>query len=238
MPPHLEDSDGNNADDDSVNSFNVSGSRPLRSSQTGIRDYPDDVPTRDLGPDRLIGHGSNHSEIGLPISTANDNRSRYVSRVSINGKELSAINNLSGGNEYRIANTVSHPSALRYQPGTWKNNSGTSSGASTGVSPTHSSNEDHNGEERNTPPTIPARKQSRAGQIGSDSNSGPPPPQRPPKPGRTRPNPSLQSPDNNISAGYSQDDTSSSNTIDDDENKKIDSNKLKENAEWYEYGCV
>ena len=91
---------------------------------------------------------------------------------------------------------------------------------------------------RNTPPTIPARKQSRAGQIGSDSNSGPPPPQRPPKPGRTRPNPSLQSPDNNISAGYSQDDTSSSNTIDDDENKKIDSNKLKENAEWYEYGCV
>ena len=31
MPPHLEDSDGNNADDDSVNSFNLSGSRQLRS---------------------------------------------------------------------------------------------------------------------------------------------------------------------------------------------------------------
>ena len=91
---------------------------------------------------------------------------------------------------------------------------------------------------RNTPPIIPARKQSRAGQVGSDNNSGPSPPQRPPKPGRTRPNTTLQSPDNNISAGYSHDDTSSTNTIDDDENKKIDSNKLKENAEWYEYGCV
>ena len=34
MPPHLEDSDGNNADDDSVNSFNLSGSRQLRSSQS------------------------------------------------------------------------------------------------------------------------------------------------------------------------------------------------------------
>ena len=92
---------------------------------------------------------------------------------------------------------------------------------------------------RNTPPTIPARKQSRAGQIGNDSNSGPSPPQRPPKPGRPRHIATIQSPDNNISAGYTQDDTSSSNTIDDDEeNKKIDSNKLKENAEWYEYGCV
>ena len=71
-----------------------------------------------------------------------------MSRVSINGKDLSGINNLPGGNDYRITNTVHHPSALRYQPSSWKNNSGASSGASTGVSPTHSSNEDHNGEER------------------------------------------------------------------------------------------
>ena len=42
----------------------------------GARDYQDDIPTRDIGPDRLIGHSSNHSEIGLPISTSNDNRSR------------------------------------------------------------------------------------------------------------------------------------------------------------------
>ena len=42
----------------------------------GVRDYQDDIPTRDIGPDRLIGHSSNHSEIGLPISTSNDNRSR------------------------------------------------------------------------------------------------------------------------------------------------------------------
>lgn len=42
----------------------------------GVRDYQDDIPTRDVGPDRLIGPGPNHSEIGLPISTVNDNRSR------------------------------------------------------------------------------------------------------------------------------------------------------------------
>ena len=72
---------------------------------------------------------------------------------------------------------------------------------------------------RTTPPTIPARKLSRAGQLSSDNNTGPPPPQRPPKPGRPRQTGTLQSsPDNNISAGYSQDDTSSTNTIDDDEN--------------------
>ena len=74
--------------------------------------------------------------------------SRFVSRVSINGKELSAMNNLPGGNEYRVANVAHHNSSLRYQPSSWKNNSGGSSGASTGVSPNHSSNEDHNGEER------------------------------------------------------------------------------------------
>ena len=33
MPPHLEDSDGNNADDDSVNSFRLSGGRHLRPNQ-------------------------------------------------------------------------------------------------------------------------------------------------------------------------------------------------------------
>ena len=44
----------------------------------GNRDYPDDLPTRDIGPDRLIGHSSNHSEIGIPISTPQDNRSRYI----------------------------------------------------------------------------------------------------------------------------------------------------------------
>ena len=58
------------------------------------------------------------------------------------------MNNLAGGNDFRIANTTHHPSSLRYQTSSWKNNSGGSSGASTGVSPNHSSNEDHNGEER------------------------------------------------------------------------------------------
>ena len=92
---------------------------------------------------------------------------------------------------------------------------------------------------RTTPPTIPARKLSRAGQLSSENITGPPPPQRPPKPGRPRQTGALQSsPDNNISAGYSQDDTSSTNTVDDDDKKEIDSNKIKENAEWYEYGCV
>ena len=40
MPPHLEDSDGNNADDDSVNSFSVSGSRHSRSNQSRFVSMP------------------------------------------------------------------------------------------------------------------------------------------------------------------------------------------------------
>ena len=40
MPPHLEDSDGNNADDDSVNSFSVSGNRQSRSNQSRFRSMP------------------------------------------------------------------------------------------------------------------------------------------------------------------------------------------------------
>jgi hypothetical protein len=73
--------------------------------------------------------------IQSPFSNSSN---RYVSRVSINGKEVTGINNLPG-----VANLP-----LRYQSNNWKNSSGASSGASTGVSPIHSSNEDHNGEER------------------------------------------------------------------------------------------
>ena len=73
---------------------------------------------------------------------------RYVSRVSINGKEVTAMNNLTGSNDYRSTNTSHNPIPSRYQSNNWKNSSGASSGASTGVSPIHSSNEDHNGEER------------------------------------------------------------------------------------------
>jgi len=46
MPMHLEDSDGNNADDDSVNSF-ISSSINLNSGS-----HIDEIPTRDLGPER------------------------------------------------------------------------------------------------------------------------------------------------------------------------------------------
>merc|ERR1712156_292258 len=42
MPMHLEDSDGNNADDDSANSF-ISSS---------IHTNMDEIPTRDIGPER------------------------------------------------------------------------------------------------------------------------------------------------------------------------------------------
>ena len=73
---------------------------------------------------------------------------RYVSRVSINGKEATALNNLPGANDYRSPSTSHNAIPLRYQSNNWKNSSGASSGASTGVSPIHSSNEDHNGEER------------------------------------------------------------------------------------------
>ena len=46
MPTHLEDSDGNNADDDSIDSF------MQRQNNFGYREQ-DDVPTRDVGPERL-----------------------------------------------------------------------------------------------------------------------------------------------------------------------------------------
>ena len=46
MPTHLEDSDGNNADDDSLDSF------MHRQNHFGYREN-DDVPTRDVGPERL-----------------------------------------------------------------------------------------------------------------------------------------------------------------------------------------
>ena len=46
MPTHLEDSDGNNADDDSIDSF------MQRQNNFGYRES-DDVPTRDVGPERL-----------------------------------------------------------------------------------------------------------------------------------------------------------------------------------------
>jgi len=49
MPTHLEDSDGNNADDDSIDSF------MQRQNNFG---YGDDVPTRDVGPERLPNHYS------------------------------------------------------------------------------------------------------------------------------------------------------------------------------------
>ena len=51
MPMHLEDSDGNNADDDSVNSF-------ISNVNSGI----DEIPTRDLGPERPGHHLSQVSK--------------------------------------------------------------------------------------------------------------------------------------------------------------------------------
>jgi hypothetical protein len=59
MPTHLEDSDGNNADDDSIDSFmqrqyreNEDVATMQRQNNFGYRES-DDVPTRDVGPERL-----------------------------------------------------------------------------------------------------------------------------------------------------------------------------------------
>ena len=41
------------------------------------RDYSDDLPTRDVVPDRL-GQVPSHSELGIPIAPTQDNRSRYI----------------------------------------------------------------------------------------------------------------------------------------------------------------
>ena len=60
MPMHLEDSDGNNADDDSVNSF-ISSSINLNSGS-----HIDEIPTRDLGPERPGHHYSQVSDTRTP----------------------------------------------------------------------------------------------------------------------------------------------------------------------------
>ena len=73
---------------------------------------------------------------------------RYVSRVSINGKDISAMNNLASNNEYRSSTIPQSSAHMRYPPNNWKNSSEASSGASTGASPTNSSNEDPNCDER------------------------------------------------------------------------------------------
>ena len=65
-----DDSDGNNADDDSIHSFNVK-------RHFGYLDK-DDIPTRDVGPERLGQSLSSHSELGIPIHPPPDNRSRYI----------------------------------------------------------------------------------------------------------------------------------------------------------------
>jgi len=59
MPMHLEDSDGNNADDDSVNSF-ISSSINLNSGS-----HIDEIPTRDLGPERPGHHYSQSDKSSL-----------------------------------------------------------------------------------------------------------------------------------------------------------------------------
>ena len=73
---------------------------------------------------------------------------RYVSRVSINGKDISAMNNMASNNEYRSSTLPQSSAHMRYPPNNWKNSSEASSGASTGASPTNSSNEDPNCDER------------------------------------------------------------------------------------------
>ena len=71
---------------------------------------------------------------------------RYVSRVSINGKDVLNASNAAGTNDYRTSTTPHNPIGQRYHSSSWKTNSGASSGASTGASPVHSSNEDQNGD--------------------------------------------------------------------------------------------
>merc|ERR1712223_465896 len=190
MPMHLEDSDGNNADDDSVNSF-ISSSINLNSGS-----HIDEIPTRDLGPERPGHHysqsPSSHSELGLPnnsttsttSSTPPDNRSaRAISRVYLNGGPSSS----------------SDPRSSTPQMA-WK------------------SNNNRNNEEM-IPPAIPARKVSRAGGVQAADL----PPQRPPKPlnGTRRTSEDTRSSasggssptlDGSITATVAQTDNSSQNT--------------------------
>lgn len=83
------------------------------------------------------------------------------------------------------------------------------------------------------PPSVPARRHSRAGGNQSDGScGGERPPQRPPKPGRLQ-QPPAEIVDSNRLADMDDEVTS----------RKSDSGGATaangpENAEWYEYGCV
>ena len=98
LPIHMDDSDGNNADcdDNSVNSYNIKSRTGGGAVYNGVgtndpvlSGFHDHIPTRDFGPDRLMGNSSmasscNHSELGIPLHPpASDNRgaSRYVNQM-------------------------------------------------------------------------------------------------------------------------------------------------------------
>merc|ERR1712141_10804 len=60
MPPHMEDSDGNNADDDSVNSFNIGGNRSSRLNHSKRQSSQYCIP------DIIITSTNNYNRYSMP----------------------------------------------------------------------------------------------------------------------------------------------------------------------------
>jgi len=76
MPMHLEDSDGNNADDDSVNSF-ISSS---------IHTNMDEIPTRDVGPERP-GHLFSQSDKSRLLERGTE----FIIRPEVNNATIDGL---------------------------------------------------------------------------------------------------------------------------------------------------
>ncbi|XP_059095121.1 girdin-like isoform X2 [Tigriopus californicus] len=210
IPPHLEeDSDGNHADNDSVNSLMSGASTFLTgtSDRYGESDHHHNHIHHHQHPLMQNQSVSSHSEVGLPLTSKTSLSRPGVTRILINGGEQTESNQRS-----------STPRLT-----SWK---------STNSSPILGESQCH---QDSSAPAVPARKPSRSG--GKEAHPPPPLPQRPHKLQGGGGSSSSGS-GSSVGRGcalddnrYHQDDTDDSSTIDEEPSKQ-------ENTAWYEYGCV
>jgi len=208
----FDDSDGNNADNDSVNSVMSSGLQGFGGQHRQLQYGTETDSVSTLNEATITQSISSHSDIGIPVNNAkNDSRQRMTTRVYVNGVEPSSSPSLH-------ARSTTPKLA-------WKQaaNSNTSS-------PIPGSIDAH---DEAAPPTLPARKQSsaRAPGLPGGSRDSTAAPQLPPKPGRSS-NSAASSGKSKSPAASGGDESSS--VVDDDDDEPGEG----KNAEWYEYGCV
>lgn len=210
IPPHLEeDSDGNHADNDSVNSL-MSGASTFLTGASDRYGESDHQHQHHYLQHPLMQNQSfsSHSEVGLPLTSKTSISRPGVTRILINGGDQTESNQQRSSTP-RLTS--------------WK---------STNSSPILGESQSH---QDSSAPAVPARKPSRSG--GKETHP-PPLPQRPLKPQGGSSSSSSGSGSSSVGRGcalddnrYHQDDTDDSSTIDEEPSKQ-------ENTAWYEYGCV